>query len=600
MSIVSLKKLTLCGLKPEKIEVLKKLQLLGSAHLIPLNKQIFSTEITTQKLTEKTVEALKYLIQCTKKRHQINDDENFDLHKVVQQVLQIKTDYRILNDQRDFLINRIKEIKPWGDFNLSTEVDLGGIKFWFYIIPKRLMKLLQDDLVFQIVHADSTHCFVVVLAEQEPFTASVPVPRTHTGKIPLSELKRNLQSIELALEDKQAERQSLTRWITLIAQNLAENEDTVALQVAESQCLDEKELFVIQAWVPANKISGFKVFAKNNGLVLMVEEIQAQDLPPTLLENSEILAGGEEVVKFYQTPAYADWDPSIVLFFSFSFFFAMILSDAGYAAFFGMLLAFKWKKFGKTFQGQRLRVLALVTVFFSMIWGVLTGGYFGYSPAQDSFAGSLKILEINDFDSMMRLSIAVGVIHILLANLIKAYQYKTKKAGVAALGWISLVIGGFMLWLVKSSVLNDQLLHDVAYILLIMGAGLLLFFSSERTIKKMSDVLWYFLDGLKNITGITKIFGDILSYMRLFALGLASASLALTFNQLAEQVSSSSSGLGLLFSLLILVFGLALNLMLCLMSGVVHGLRLNFIEFYNWSVSEEGYAFKAYSKKGGL
>ena len=157
-----------------------------------------------------------------------------------------------------------------------------------------------------------------------------------------------------------------------------------------------------------------------------------------------------------------------------------------------------------------------------------------------------------------------------------------------------------MLWLVKSSVLNDQLLHDVAYILLIMGAGLLLFFSSERTIKKMSDVLWYFLDGLKNITGITKIFGDILSYMRLFALGLASASLALTFNQLAEQVYSSPSGLGLLFSILILILGHTLNLMLCLMSGVVHGLRLNFIEFYNWSVSEEGYAFKAFSKKGGL
>ena len=600
MSIVALKKLTLCGLKPEKTEVLKKLQLLGGAHLIPLNNQDVSTEITTKKLTEKAVQALKYLIQCKKKRHQIYKGEKFVLNDIVHQVLQIQTDLRTLNDQRDFLIHRIEDIKPWGDFNLSTEADLGGIKFWFYIIPKRLMKLLKDDLVFQIVHTDNTHYFVVVLAEQEPPSTSVPVPRTHTGKIPLSELQRDLQTIELALEDKQAERQSLTRWITLIAQNLADNEDAVALKVADSLSLDDKELFVIQAWVPVKKICEFESFAKNNELVLMIEDIQAEDQPPTLLENSEFLAGGEEVVKFYQTPAYADWDPSIVLFFSFAFFFAMILSDTGYAAFFGVLLTFKWKKFGKTFQGQRLRILALVTVIFSIIWGVLTGGYFGYSPAQDSFAGSLKILDINDFDSMMRLSIAVGVVHIILANLIKAYQYRTKKAGIAAFGWISLVIGGFMLWLVKSSVFNDQLLHDIAYTLLIMGAGMLLFFSSERIIKKPSDVLWQLLDGLKNIMGITKIFGDILSYMRLFALGLASASLALAFNQLAEQVYSSPSGLGLLFSILILILGHTLNLMLCLMSGVVHGLRLNFIEFYNWSVSDEGYAFKAFSKKGGL
>jgi V/A-type H+-transporting ATPase subunit I len=600
MSIVALKKLTLCGVKAEKTDVLKKLQILGGAHLIPLTTQTFSTEITTKKLTEKAVHALKYLLQCTKKRHQINDRDQFDLNNIVQQVLQIKTDFRTLNDQRDFLINRIKEIKPWGDFNLSTEADLGGIKFWFYIVPKRLMKTLKDDLVFQVVHTNNTHCFVVVLAEQEPEATCVPVPRTHTGKIPLSALKKDLQSIELALEDKQAERQSLTRWITLISLSLAENEDAVALQVADFLSLDDEDLFVVQAWLPLQKISEFKAFAKTNGLVLMLEDIQEQDQPPTLLENSELLAGGEEVVKFYQTPAYDGWDPSIVLFFSFAFFFAMILSDAGYAAFFGLLLALKWRSLGKNRQGSRIRILALVTIIFSIIWGVLTGGYFGFSPPEGSLAKSLKILEINDFDSMMRLSIAVGTVHIILANLIKAYQFKTSNAGLVAWGWICLVVGGFTLWLVNSHFLNSLLANNVAITLLIMGGGIVLFFSGDRTIKTPKDALWQILDGLKNITGITKIFGDILSYMRLFALGLASASLALTFNQLAEQVYSSTSGLGLLFSLLILIFGHTLNLMLCLMSGVVHGLRLNFIEFYNWSVSDEGYAFKAFAKKGGL
>ncbi len=599
MSIVALNKLTLCGLKSEKLEVLKKLQILGGSHLIPFEKQNLSTDLISQKSTDNVVHALKYLLQCVKKRKQITDTENFDRDSIVQQALQIQTDLRTLADQRDFLINRIEEIKPWGNFNLSTDVSLGGIKLWFYIIPKRSMKLLKDDLVYQVVHINNIHCFVVVLAKTEPSTSSMPVPRTHTGTVPLSELKKQLQFIELALEDKQAERESLTRWIRLITLDLIENEDINALNAADSLCLTEQNLFLVQAWVPEKRVAEFIQFADDNALVSMVEDINNNDRPPTLLENPKLLAGGEEVVKFYQTPAYNGWDPSIVLFFSFALFFAMILSDAGYASFFGLLLSFKWQKLGKTEQGQRLRILALVTIIFSIIWGVLTGGYFGFSPPQNTFVESLKILDMNDFDSMMRLSITVGVLHIILANTIKAYQNKTKAEFIASLGWISLVMGGFIFWLVSSQVLTSTLSNTFAYSLIGIGFGLLLFFSSDRIFHKPSDLFWKLLDGIKNVTQVTKIFGDILSYMRLFALGLASASLALTFNQLAEQAYLSESGLGLLFGILILLLGHTLNLMLCLMSGVVHGLRLNFIEFYNWSVSDEGYAFKAFTKKGG-
>jgi V/A-type H+-transporting ATPase subunit I len=85
--------------------------------------------------------------------------------------------------------------------------------------------------------------------------------------------------------------------------------------------------------------------------------------------------------------------------------------------------------------------------------------------------------------------------------------------------------------------------------------------------------------------------------MRLFALGLASASMAMTFNQLAVSTREAMPGLGLLFALLILVFGHAINLALCIMGGVVHGLRLNVIEFFKWGLAEEGRPFHAYAKK---
>jgi V/A-type H+-transporting ATPase subunit I len=89
----------------------------------------------------------------------------------------------------------------------------------------------------------------------------------------------------------------------------------------------------------------------------------------------------------------------------------------------------------------------------------------------------------------------------------------------------------------------------------------------------------------------------VLSYLRLFALGLASASLAVTFNDLATQAMGAGPGIGLLLALLILALGHVLNLVLAVVSGVVHGLRLNLIEFYNWGINEEGYPFNAFRKK---
>ena len=121
--------------------------------------------------------------------------------------------------------------------------------------------------------------------------------------------------------------------------------------------------------------------------------------------------------------------------------------------------------------------------------------------------------------------------------------------------------------------------------------------SGEAPIRNVGDFLKRILEGLHSLTDITKLFGNTLSYMRLFALGLAGASLALTFNKLALEVYYALPGLGLLCSLLILLFGHTFNIVLCIISGVLHGLRLNFIEFFNWSLTAEGHPFKAFAKK---
>jgi V/A-type H+-transporting ATPase subunit I len=595
MAIVALKKLTVCGLSSDKLRMLETLQTLGCTHLIGL-KDPSEAEDAASRNFENALKALKYLNQCPSQRHPCKEAEQFDFGRVVEDVLAVQLKSRQLADERSVLSKRIREIEPWGEFTLPEEGALQGLKLWFYRVPERLTANLQTvDLVWQLVRQDALFSYIVVIDFEEPPSSSMPVPRTHVGKMPLSELKQELDALDLALEDLEAERESLTRWTGLMAAHLARAEDASDLKYADSVSIDSDGVFIVQAWVPESCFAEIGQLLNRNQWVSLWADPSVDDNPPTLLANPEPLAGGEELIRFYHPPSYFGWDPSVVVFFSFAAFFSMILSDAGYAALFALLLGLYWRRLGQAKKGLRLRRLATVTVLFSLAWGVGAGSYFGLSPAPDSVLGSLKVMNFNDFDAMMRLSLAVGVAHIALANGVMFYQRLGSSVAFGYLGWWLVVIGGFLLWYAMN--LQKELLQGIAGGVLATGGLLLMLFSSERAIARPSDWWWRFLDGCKSLTRMTGLFGDVLSYLRLFALGLSSASLALIFNRLAGQVYHSMEGAGVILAILILLLGHALNLMLCLMSGVVHGLRLNFIEFYRWGVSDEGYPFKAFAKK---
>lgn len=595
MSIAQLKKLTFCGLLREKSTVLHALQETGGCHLIQLNNENKMAPERDVRLTEKTLSALKYLNSCSKKRHQVLTTNDFDLERIVKTTLDLQLEIRNLMDERDAISKRIKEIEPWGNFELPDKSQIGGLNLWFYIIPHRLIKKLPTEgLAWQVVHHDNLRCYVVVIDKDEPLPTSMPVPRTHTGSRSLDTLKNRHNYLELQLEDKQADRESLTRWISLLTLQLAKLEDQSVLAASHNLTLDKSGVFMIQAWADACEISKFETFALQHQLALWIADPGINDNPPTLLKNNSIVAGAADLLSFYQMPNYYSWDPSAIIFWSVAVFFSMILSDAGYAALLSIYLAFKWRRI-KPGIVREMRMLMVVTLALSMLWGVLIGSYFGYIAPPKSFMGRFKFLDIQDFDSMMLLSIVVGVVHLTLSNLVMAYQRRGNPTAYASLGWAAVTLGGFGLW--QARINHLTMLQQGSSCFMVLGILAILCCSGQESISKPSDAVKRLLEGLHGLTEITKIFGNTLSYMRLFALGLAGASLALTFNDLAEEIYHSLRGLGLLCSILILLFGHGLNIVLGLVNGALHGLRLNFIEFFNWSLTEEGYPFKAFSKK---
>jgi V/A-type H+-transporting ATPase subunit I len=415
----------------------------------------------------------------------------------------------------------------------------------------------------------------------------MPVPRVRTGNKSISELEDRLEEVEIELEDLQAERAGLTRWCSLFAGNIDRLEDHAAVDEAIQQTHEEDPIFALQAWAPEENTAELDKYAKDKGIVFVATDPAPEETPPTIMRNPEGLAVGQDLVSFYITPKYWLWDPSIIVFFSFALFFAMIFADAGYSATLGLILAAIWKRMGQSAAGRRFRILMATLVGVGVAYGILVGSYFGVSPGEGTFMARLKILDVMDFNVMMKLSILLGVFHLVLANTLTAWHWRRSPRAVVPAAWIFIFIGAVLIWLASGSALIT-----VGIAAMGLGvAGILFFTSVEGPIWKR------LLQGLLGLTRFSNAFGDSLSYLRLFALGLASASLAGTFNDLSGQVKAAVPGIGLLFALLIVLLGHGLNFVLSLSSGVIHGMRLNCIEFFNWSISEEGYPFKAFDRK---
>ncbi|WP_281645234.1 V-type ATP synthase subunit I [Parendozoicomonas sp. Alg238-R29] len=596
MSIKALKKITLYGLASEKDALLRGLQSLGCMHLIPLTEAQSGEGELTEPQSAK--DALNWLTSCPTKRREAKAAGDFTADSIVASVLENKIQHRHASDERDALVKRIKEVRPWGEFSFPYLSDMANIRLWFYVVPQKDMEAVNAlELPCEVVHRDNKDCYVVILSEEEPDTEILPVKRSHVGEHSLSELEEMLEAAEMRLEDVQGERESLTRWIYIIGQAVARFEDEKVLADVSNSVLDDDQFFLLSGWMPTDREEDVRDFIDAQPAAVTIEEPTEDDVPPTLLESAESTGGGSEAFSFFQVPGYRAWDPGNMVFYSFALFFAMIMSDAAYCAIFAGIIFMNRSKLNSSTGGIRLRNMGYFMSLLGVIWGVLIGSYFGVSPDEISLLGKIAFIDLNDYGAMMSLSIVIGVAHLVIANSMSAWVNRHRSTALAPLGWAVLMAGGLGLYLAKSDYLPVVFADTAGPALMILGAAMIFLFTSERKITSITNLLLRILDGLKGVYNVTSAFGDVLSYMRLFALGLSGASLAMTFNNLAADALNSSPVTGVLFAGLILLLGHVLNFALCIMSGVVHGMRLNVIEFVNWGMSDEGYPFKAFRKQ---
>lgn len=587
MSIARLVRATVVGPSSAREEVLADLQRAGILHVVSLVPPVdregpaLSSEATT---------ALRYLQTAPIQRAPVHRPA-IDLLEVQRRALELKSREADLDDERDYLEAKAKALAPWGDFELPELGALGRgpngpIRMWFYEIPTyRLPQLEGRDLAWEIVAREPGVAYVVVLSDREP--DDMPAPRSRTGSRSLSSVRERLRAVDEELEELVFQRAELTKYRLRFEEHLDDLLDGFAREEVGRMTYDDGPLFALSGWIPERSRDALAQVAAHHRLAFTHRPPRAGELPPTLLENRGLARAGQSLVTFYTTPNYFEWDPSPVVLLSFAVFFAMIMSDAGYALLLLAGLALFWGPAGRALGGP-LRGLFALMLGLSVGWGVAVGSYFGVTPPATSTLGALRVLRLDDYDMMMRVTITVGAGHVILANILRAW-FVPASGVLGAIGWCVAISTGLLWWLGQSEPAVSSWIGAASSWLFGGSAALILLFSS--TSRALGPRL---LTGARALTNVTAAFGDVLSYLRLFALGLASTSLGLAFNDLAQD-AAQTEGVGLLLSVVVLLVGHGINIGLAIMSGFVHGLRLNFIEFFRWGTTAEGRPFRAFA-----
>ncbi|HSX38804.1 MAG TPA: hypothetical protein VLE95_08295 [Chlamydiales bacterium] len=395
-------------------------------------------------------------------------------------------------------------------------------------------------------------------------------------------------------------------------------------------------LFAIEAWVPENRISS--LFGLLSGLDVQCEEvlIESSDRIPTCVQNKGIPRVGEDLLYIYDTPASTDKDPSAWVLWFFAFFFAIIISDAGYGLIFlGLALILKWK-LPREAPGALKRFTKLFTILSvsTIVWGTATASFFGLEIGPDnpfrkmSFIhylaakkaeyhleqqddvyhfylknypniasaksghdflvstayrreGQTRYKAQDDFynNILLELSMVIGICHLSTSFL--RWMFRNP----AGLGWILFMIGGYLyfpVYLDATSMANflgwisKPAAKTLGLQLLAAGPAIVVILSIFQGKKWLS---------IFELTNGIQVFSDILSYLRLYALALAGMVMSETVN------ATLGIELGVIGTIFVVLVGHTINITLSSMSATIHGLRLNFLEWYRYSFEGGGRLF---------
>lgn len=587
---IDVKKYLFIGLHHEKTEFFREAQKLGIIQFQETHKEVNNAEI------QKFSDALRVL-----RAEPPLEQEEGDAWAIAGQVLELKHEKEQGEEKIRNTKDEIERISPFGNFSLEG-LDKVFVQFFTGKNPDPELIPIHSDHYLSLATAQVSY----------PGMTEIKIDRS------LNELNEALEALLVQKIELEQALKHMAVYNQLLHQGLVEALNGAYLNRAENSTKDPlHNTFSVTGWIPTDKIP----LLKDLGVFASEIAITPDDVVPTHLENENMSKIGEDVIGIYDTPSTQDKDPSLWVLLGFMVFFAIIIGDGGYGSVYLGLALFIRYKFPEL-QGIKKRMLNLATYLSvgCVIWGILSSSFFGMSINPDNPVRSFSVVhylaskkaayhkELNSkvFETwvykypeitehahimqksdllagltdevLMEIALFIGVIHLIIGML----RYIKKNPGY--IGWIIFLIGSYLYFPVFLDA--PSLLNYVFNIPYSAGgeAGLQMIFGGIAWAVGFS-VFRNGLIGLTEVMTLIQVFGDVLSYLRLYALGLSGSILSGTIN-------SMSSHMPFLLAVVLIILGHLVNMLLGIMGGVIHGLRLNFLEWYHYSFEGGGRKFK--------
>ena len=482
-----------------------------------------------------------------------------------------------------------EKYKAFGEFDPALPRQLCeqgvSVKLFRYSLHSRTE--LADDLVIKDFGERDDYQYGVLLSEGDlPESCEVLPP-------PPAKLSEMLE--------KCAEAQARIAYITEELSNAAERidfkpeitrlHDFCCFIAAHDSVHSNENLIWISGWMPAEEEQRLLKTARERRWGVLVRDPQPDEQVPTLLRPAP---GFKPMQSLFSAlginPAYNEADVSVPFFCFFSIFFAMLVGDGGYGILILLLTLYAAKKFSTAPRSPFI----LMTVFSlaTIIWGALSNTWFGVHPMAISNPISEWLTNVKTGDgNMMLLCFTLGVIHLSVARAWNAASLFPDTKFLAELGWIGVI---WFMYFTAGSVVGVLPAPNLA-LKSILGISILLialFMLKRDELKTEGANL-----GMLPLT-IIGCLGDIISYVRLFAVGLASVKVAENFNSMAIGLDMHIL-LKIPCMIIILLLGHGLNFAMAGLSVLVHAVRLNTLEFSNHKgITWSGFAFTPFKRNG--
>lgn len=500
---------------------------------------------------------------------------------------------------------------PWGDFDKARldSLDALGYTVRYYMVPaKKYSEDWAQLYPLEVICQDKANVwFVTICPKGEEYALPVDPVTAPEGSWKQSEDEINELNARI-INTKGAllkYKESIPVIESAYKKGLVDLDMYLAKASTESAA--DNMLNVLEGFAPVENDGLLCSSFDEMGVLYIKEDAKEEDNPPIKLKNNRFVKMFESLTGMYGMPDYGEYDPTPVVSIFFLLFFAMCLGDAGYGLVLilvGLALNKGWLKISM-FDGLG-SLIATLGAATAVVGGAL-GTFFGMSiinlvpdgtavKAYYEFVGSNIPTPMGELPFQMLLALGIGVFHICLAMIIKAVGYTKRfgiKENIATWGWLILIVGGLIVALLGVGKLISA--EAIKWAVIVIGAvsalAIYIFNTPGRNpLINVGAGLW---DTYNMATGIL---GDVLSYIRLFALGLAGGMLGAAFNDLGTMVLGDG-GIGWVFFILILLIGHVLNLLMSCLGAFVHPLRLNFVEYFKNSGYEgKGKTYKPLTK----